>query len=100
MSSRHSEDKEALSGLSSGVNSEALPRDSHCFRQTTGKARPLDLKDEVQVRRALLSDYESVINLADIDGGQDYLYALFKQFVTDEDTYALVATMDDMVVRL
>ncbi|GFN73884.1 histidine n-acetyltransferase-like [Plakobranchus ocellatus] len=53
---------------------------------------------EVHIRKALLSDRETVCGLGDIDGGQDYVYALYDEFVTHPDSYAIVATLNDVVI--
>ncbi|GFN73878.1 histidine n-acetyltransferase-like [Plakobranchus ocellatus] len=53
---------------------------------------------EVRIRKALLSDRETVCGLGDIDGGQDYVHALYDEFVTHPDSYAIVATLNDVVI--
>ncbi|GFR75105.1 hypothetical protein ElyMa_005769600 [Elysia marginata] len=90
--------KQFLTGPSNCHYHQA-PRSLSTYRYSA-RPRTAAINDKVQIRRAVLSDYQAVVSLADIGDGQDYLYALFNDFVTEENTYPLVATMDDVVVGL
>ena len=89
-----------LSSTQSKTFSTEILREPPALGHHNYGPREVAVNNQVQIRRAELSDYDCVVRLADIDGGQDYLFALYKDFVTDSDTYPLVATLDGKVVRV
>ena len=53
---------------------------------------------DVQFRRALLSDFEAIMAFGDLYEGGDYLWALYEEFVSDPENYCIVAVLNDVVV--